>query len=279
MELGQLHSLEVKAAGSANSTEPTYHIAWEDKYYNKDVQVPGSNAGSLTGATAVTAAAAPEADFVSRRITSLVVYNADDVSSTVTVQRDVNGTNYIIIKATLASGYSLVYDGKGFSVSPYEASASDSKATSNSVVISSNLSTGDSKAVSLSTIASGNTSRATSNSVIASTNLSTGDSKAASNSTLISGNTSRATSNSVIASANLSTGDSKAASLSTLTSTADSKGVSAATLDSVSLSTSDSKAVSLSTIASANLSTGDSKAASNSTILSNHESRLTSGGW
>lgn len=222
MELTALHSLEVFAAGSANATEPTYHVSYEDEYYNSGRKVPGSSAGSITGATDKTILAAPEADFVSRRVKSLVIYNADDTSSTITVQRDVDGTEIPLIKAVLASGYSLVYDGRGFSVSPYEASASDSKATSNSVVISSNLVTSDSKAASNSVLISGNTSRATSNSVIASTNLSVGDSKATSlsviSSTNLSASTSRATSNSVIASSNLATGDSKAASLSVIVS-------------------------------------------------------------
>lgn len=204
MELAALHSLEVFAAGAAATTEPTYHVSYEDEYYNSGRKVPGSGAGSITGATDKTILEAPEADFVSRRVKSLIIYNADTTASTVTVQRDVNGTEIPLIKAVLASGYSLVYDGRGFSVSPYEASASDSKATSNSVVISTTLSTGDSKAASNSTLISGNTSRATSNSVIASTNLSAG--------------TSRATSNSVIASSNLATGDSKAASLSVIAS-------------------------------------------------------------
>jgi len=248
MELTALNSLEVFAAGSANATEPTYHISYEDEYYNSGKKIPGSTAGSITGATDKTILAAPEADFVSRRVKSLVIYNADDTSSTVTLQRDVDGTEIPIIKAVLASGYSLVYDGRGFSVSPYEASASDSKATSNSVVISSNLVTSDSKAASNSVLISGNTSRATSNSVIASTNL--------------SASTSRATSNSVIASTNLSTGDSKATSLSTIAST--------------NLSASTSRATSNSVIASSNLATGDSKAASLSVIISTTDSTVAS---
>jgi len=81
----------------------------------------------------------------------------------------------------------------------------------------------DSKAASVSTLASTADSKAVSNSVVISTNLSKGDSKAVSLSTLTSTADSKAVSNSGIMSANLSTGDSKAASLSTLLSTTDSK--------------------------------------------------------
>jgi len=239
-----LESLQVVAAGAAAATNPNYATSYVDTYFESGGKIPGSKQGSLNGSTAVTAAAAPPADMVSREIKSLVVYNGDSGSNTITVQKDVNGTTYKLVTAVLPAGYSLVYDGSGFKVSPFEASASDSKATSNSVVISTNLSVGDSKAVSLSTIASGNTSRATSNSVIASTNLSTGDSKAASNSTLISGNTSRATSNSVIASTNLSTGDSKAASNSTLISGNTSRATSNSVVISTVLSTALSAAAS-----------------------------------
>jgi hypothetical protein len=206
MQLTALESLEVFAAGAANSVEPKFNASYVDTNFQSGKKLPGSNAGVFTGATDATAVAAPEADFVSREVTNFVIYNADDTASTVTVQKDVDGTEYPIIKATLPAGYSLVYNGVGWQVSPYEASASDSKATSNSVVISSNLSVGDSKvasnsllistadskAVSNSLIASGNTSRATSNSVIASTNLSTGDSKIVSTSVVISANLSTA---------------------------------------------------------------------------------------
>jgi len=250
MELtSPLQSLEAFLGGAPNATNPTYDCSFIDTYAESGQparEIPGSKTGSLNGATDVTVCSAMGADFVSRRITNLTIYNADDASVTVTVQKDIDGTEYGLIKATLAAGYSLVYNDGRWQVSPAETSDSDSKATSNSVVISTNLSVGDSKAVSLSTIASGNTSRATSNSVIASTNksiaasaatsnsviistnLSTGDSKAASNSTLISGNTSAATSNSVIISTNLSTGDSKATSLSVIASTNLSTALSAA---------------------------------------------------
>lgn len=134
----------------------------------------------------------------------------------------------------------------------------DSKITSMSVTVSSNLVTGDSKALSLSSLAHTADSKAVSNSVIISSNLVTSDSKAASLSTLTATADSKAVSNSVVISSNLVTSNSKATSLSTLVATADSKAVSVSVIASANLVTSDSKAASLSTL----LSTLDSKVAS-----------------
>lgn len=134
----------------------------------------------------------------------------------------------------------------------------DSKITSTSVIVSSNLATGDSKATSLSSLVHTADSKAVSNSVIISSNLVTSDSKAASLSTLTAAADSKAVSNSVIISTNLVTANSKANSLSTLVATADSKAVSVSVIASANLVTSDSKAASLSTL----LSTLDSKVAS-----------------
>lgn len=134
----------------------------------------------------------------------------------------------------------------------------DSKITSMSVIVSSNLVTGDSKATSLSSLVHTADSKAVSNSVVISSNLVTGDSKALSLSTLTATADSKAVSNSVIISSNLVTSNSKANSLSTLVATADSKAVSVSVIASANLVTSDSKAASLSTL----LSTLDSKVAS-----------------
>ena len=81
----------------------------------------------------------------------------------------------------------------------------------------------DSKAASLSTLVATADSKAVSNSVVISSNLVTSDSKAASLSTLVATADSKAVSNSVVISSNLVTSDSKAASLSTLIETLDSK--------------------------------------------------------
>lgn len=155
-------------------------------------------------------------------------------------------------------------------------STADSKAVSDSVVISSltttsdskiasnslNISVADSKAVSDSLT----TSTADSKGVSAGTRASVADSKAVSDSL----NTSTADSKGTSAGLAASTADSKALSVSTLTSTAASKGDSAGTRASVA----DSKAVSDSVLTS----TAQSGVVSNSVVISSLTSRVSSKG-
>jgi len=243
MKLSRLESMTVKSDDTAATTEPKFTVSYTETRYPSGDKVPGSNRGSLTGATAVEMVPAPEADYSECNIESISVYNADTVSRTIAIRKVYDSVNYEVVAMAVPSGRSLIYDGNKFTES-YEESSGDSRATSNSVVESTNLSAG--------------TSRATSNSVVASTNLLTGDSKATSLSVLTS------------------TADSKGASAGTGASTADSKAVSNSVVVSSNLVTSDSKAASNSVIASSNLATGDSKAASLSVLVSSAESRISS---
>ena len=229
MKLTRLDSLQIKADDTASTTEPKFTVSYRDTEFPDGEQLPGSNQGSLTGATAVTAAAAPSADRVEREITGISVYNADTVERTITIIKDHNGTDYEVVAMAVPAGRSLIYDGSKYFES-YEADSGDSKATSNSVVISTNLSLANSKSASAVTISD---SKAASNSVLASTADSKGasagtqgttaDSKALSVSVLTSTADSKAVSNSVVISSNLVTSDSKAASNSVIISTIQSK--------------------------------------------------------
>jgi hypothetical protein len=155
-------------------------------------------------------------------------------------------------------------------------STADSKAVSDSVGISSvnsavtsSVSTANSKDTSQSILISTSDSKAVSDGSLDSVSKSTADSKDSSQSLLISGTDSRVTSSSTIDSTNLSTVNSKDTSQSILVSTADSKAVSSAALDSVSLSTSDSKTTSA-------VSTANSKDVSQSILISTTDSKATS---
>ncbi len=70
----------------------------------------GSNDGALDGTTAVTLVAAPGAD-TARTVQLITIYNADTAAVTVTVQLDNDGTDRILVKATLAVGNTLRIDG------------------------------------------------------------------------------------------------------------------------------------------------------------------------
>lgn len=102
------HSLEILSDSTATTTEPMYGVAYND-HTSAGMTLPQSSTqGSLTGTTVVTVVAAPGAS-TTRQIAHLTVYNADTVTRIITVQKDVSGTNVIVVKASLASGATLQF--------------------------------------------------------------------------------------------------------------------------------------------------------------------------
>lgn len=78
--------------------------------------IPGSSQGTMSTATDTTIVSAPSAS-VYRVIRSLSIRNTSAGTQTVTVQKDVGGTEYEITKATLLTGQALIYeDGSGWDV-------------------------------------------------------------------------------------------------------------------------------------------------------------------
>lgn len=108
------HALEIVLAGAVATTELDWFVAYADKASN--VMTPGSSSGVTTGATSVQIVAPPAASH-QIKITFLSIWNTDTASATVSVRRDVSGTNVMVYKATLATGEQLVYiDERGFVV-------------------------------------------------------------------------------------------------------------------------------------------------------------------
>ncbi len=106
------HELEIVLAGAVATTELDWCVVYADKASN--VMTPGSSSGVTTGATSVQIVAPPAASH-QIKITFLSVWNTDTASATVSVRRDVSGTNVMVYKATLATGEQLVYiDERGF---------------------------------------------------------------------------------------------------------------------------------------------------------------------
>lgn len=107
------HSLEL-VTGTASTT--TWEVSWTDIDKSGTTSaLPGSAQGTLSSATTTTIVAAPGAS-IYRIVTSLSI-RATGGSQTVSVQKDVSGTNYPIIPATLAVDESLHYeDGDGWYV-------------------------------------------------------------------------------------------------------------------------------------------------------------------
>lgn len=90
------------------------HASWVDM--EAADTVPGSTETQITTATTTAIVAAPGAS-TQRQIKLLTVCNAGSAANTVTLKKDVSGTESQLFKATLYVGDSLVYtDGKGFSV-------------------------------------------------------------------------------------------------------------------------------------------------------------------
>lgn len=107
------HSLEL-VTSSANST--TWEVSWTDIDKSGTTStIPGSAQGTVSSATTTAIVAAPGAS-IYRIVTSLSV-RATGGSQGVSIQKDVSGTNYPIIPATLATDESLHYeDGDGWYV-------------------------------------------------------------------------------------------------------------------------------------------------------------------
>lgn len=99
-------SLEVLLAGAIATNQLPFVTSYAD------LTTTTFTAGSLTGqsnsTTAVTIVAAPGAS-TQRQVKSINVFNADTVSATVTIRYNENSTFRIIVKATLATGESLIY--------------------------------------------------------------------------------------------------------------------------------------------------------------------------
>lgn len=109
------HTLEL-LTGAAVATD--WDVSWTDvdKSGASTVALPGSLAGTVSTATTTTIVAAPGAT-VYRAISSVAVRNIGASAQTVTVQRDVAGSNRVQITATLAAGEGLHYErGRGWYV-------------------------------------------------------------------------------------------------------------------------------------------------------------------
>lgn len=87
---------------------------------------PGSSAGSVSGAADTTIVTAPSASTIYRVLTEVTVCNTDaTASTTVTIQKDVGGTESLMISAVLRPGETLTYeDGSGWHAPPQAAATS-----------------------------------------------------------------------------------------------------------------------------------------------------------
>lgn len=106
------HALEVETSGS---TSVDYVASYLDITAATEVIAPGSEQGTIASATSTTVLAAPGSG-VTRQLKHLSVANRDATATqTITIKKDVSGTDYDIIVMTLKAGESLEFvDGRGF---------------------------------------------------------------------------------------------------------------------------------------------------------------------
>ena len=103
------HSLELQTS-SASSTD------WTCSYVDMSASAttPDSAQGNVSSITTTTIAAAPAAS-TQRQIKHISIRNKNTTAQTVTIKKDVSGTEYTVFTATLASGEGAEYtDGKGW---------------------------------------------------------------------------------------------------------------------------------------------------------------------
>ena len=103
------HALELETS-SSSSTD------WTCSYVDMDASAttPGSAQGNVASATTTTIAAAP-ASSTQRQIKHISVVNKNTTAQTITVKKDVSGTEYTVFKATLSQHEQAQYvDGDGW---------------------------------------------------------------------------------------------------------------------------------------------------------------------
>lgn len=106
MYLSSTDKIQVVLAGAITTNQLQCIASWQD-ITSAGMTLPQSSSQALTNnTTAVDLVAAPAAS-TNRQVVHLTVYNADTVAATVTVQKDVSATDYIIIKAVLQTGDTL----------------------------------------------------------------------------------------------------------------------------------------------------------------------------
>jgi hypothetical protein len=105
------NSLELQTSVAGNVD---YHASYAD--HTSSTFSPLSSEGNIAAATTTTIVAAPAAS-TQRQIKFLLIRNKATTNQTITVKKDVGGTEYVLYATTLLSNESLQYiDGHGFSV-------------------------------------------------------------------------------------------------------------------------------------------------------------------
>ena len=106
--------IDVVLGGAITTNQLRCMTSWRD--ITTSAYTPGRTVINTNSTTDVDISGSP-ASSTQRVIDLISIHNTDTVSATVTVKFDANGTEYILFKATIASGERIEYsDGNGFKV-------------------------------------------------------------------------------------------------------------------------------------------------------------------
>lgn len=107
-------NLQVVLGGAITTNQLRCYATWRD--VTTSTYTPGRTVTNTNSTTDVDVVEAP-ASSTQRVVDTLTIYNADTANAVVTVKFDANGTEYELIKVTLAPQERLEYvEGQGFSV-------------------------------------------------------------------------------------------------------------------------------------------------------------------
>jgi hypothetical protein len=98
--------LEIVLSSPVTSKKLDWNVSWQDINASGMVLPQSAGAGGTNNTTAVTMVAAPAAS-TTRQVTNINIYNADIVTASVIIQKDVSGVKFILAIYDLSSGNTL----------------------------------------------------------------------------------------------------------------------------------------------------------------------------
>lgn len=100
--------IEIVLGGTVATNQLQWNVSYQDITSSGMTLPQSAGAGLTNNATAVDIVAAPAAS-TTRQVTQINVYNADTATATVTIQKDVSGTNYVLIQYALTTLDTLMW--------------------------------------------------------------------------------------------------------------------------------------------------------------------------
>jgi hypothetical protein len=100
--------LEIFLGGTVATNQLQWNVSYQDITSTGMTLPQAAGAGNTNNTTVVDIVAAPAAS-TTRQVTHINVFNADTATATVTIQKDVSGTNYVLISYAVTSGDTLMW--------------------------------------------------------------------------------------------------------------------------------------------------------------------------